>query len=380
MGCNALDLLRRQGGAEEYEVIALTGNKNVELLAQQAKEFKAGLVVADEASLPALKEAIGNAPIEVAAGHSGLSEAASRESDWCLSAIVGAAGLEPTLIAAENTRTLALANKESLVCAGELLKRTCAKHKTTLLPVDSEHSAIFQALRGENAASIDKIILTASGGPFWQRSREEMAKVTLAEAVAHPNWDMGQRISIDSATMFNKALEVIETKELFDVAPDQMDVLIHPQSIIHSMVSFKDGAVMAQLGAPDMRGPIGFALNYPDRAFLPVERLDLAALSQLDFAKPDMVRFPALSLAFAVCNAGGYTGCVLNAAKEVALDGFIDGTIGFLDMSNLVSDVLDRLSGDASGHSGQMRLVEIRDFDRRARSLARDWMMSGKYA
>ena len=380
MGCNALDLLRRQGGAEEYEVIALTGNKNVELLAQQAKEFKAGLVVADEASLPALKEAIGNAPIEVAAGHSGLSEAASRESDWCLSAIVGAAGLEPTLIAAENTRTLALANKESLVCAGELLKRTCAKHKTTLLPVDSEHSAIFQALRGENAASIDKIILTASGGPFWQRSREEMAKVTLAEAVAHPNWDMGQRISIDSATMFNKALEVIETKELFDVAPDQMDVLIHPQSIIHSMVSFKDGAVMAQLGAPDMRGPIGFALNYPDRAFLPVERLDLAALSQLDFAKPDMVRFPALSLAFAVCNAAGYTGCVLNAAKEVALDGFIDGTIGFLDMSNLVSDVLDRLSGDASGHSGQMRLVEIRDFDRRARSLARDWMMSGKYA
>ena len=380
MGCNALDLLRRQGGAEEYEVIALTGNKNVELLAQQAKEFKAGLVVADEASLPALKEAIGNAPIEVAAGHSGLSEAASRESDWCLSAIVGAAGLEPTLIAAENTRTLALANKESLVCAGELLKRTCAKHKTTLLPVDSEHSAIFQALRGENAASIDKIILTASGGPFWQRSREEMAKVTLAEAVAHPNWDMGQRISIDSATMFNKALEVIETKELFDVASDQMDVLIHPQSIIHSMVSFKDGAVMAQLGAPDMRGPIGFALNYPDRAFLPVERLDLAALSQLDFAKPDMVRFPALSLAFAVCNAGGYTGCVLNAAKEVALDGFIDGTIGFLDMSNLVSDVLDRLSGDASGHSGQMRLEEIRDFDRRARTCAQDWIMSGKYA
>lgn len=379
VGQNALDLLRRQGGVDAYDVVALSGYSSVALLAKQAREFRADIaVIGDPSRLSDLRDALEGSGVDVVAGPEALVEAALRDCDWFLSAIVGAAGLAPTLAAAKSVRVLALANKESLVCAGELLKRTCAQFGTELLPVDSEHSAIFQALRGENTGEIAKITLTASGGPFRDWTRDQMADATLEQAVAHPNWDMGQRISIDSASMFNKALEVIETKELFGVGRDRLDVLVHPQSIIHSMVAFTDGAVIAQLGTPDMRGPIGFALNYPNRLELPVETLDLASIARLDFSQPDSVKFPAISLAYDVCEIGGYAGCVLNAAKEAALDGFVAGSIGFLDMAKLVTDVLNTLAGQMTCQPGQMNLDEILEFDRRARQMGHEWIMSQK--
>jgi len=269
---------------------------------------------------------------------------------------------------------LALANKESLVCAGGLLRRTCATHGTRLIPVDSEHSAIFQALQGERTAEVDRIILTASGGPFRDWTREAMREVTPAQARAHPNWDMGERISIDSAAMFNKALEVIEAQALFDVNPERIEVLVHPQSIVHSMVGFRDGSILAQLGPSDMRVAIGYALNWPDRRDLPVERLDFARLARLDFGPADAERFPALRLARRVIEMGGLAGAVFNAAKETALDAFLAGRIGFLDMAELVEHVLEDLGPDAAAIGPGYDLEAVLTRDAAARRAGETWV------
>ncbi len=344
IGCNTVDLLQRQGGRDGFHVVALTGGRNIALLARQARALRAELAVtAYEEFLPDLREALAGTGIEVAAGARAIAEAAERPVDWTMSAIVGAAGLEPGLVSMRHGGILALANKESLVTAGDLMHREARKHGAWILPVDSEHSAIFQALQGEDHTAIERIILTASGGPFRDWPLERLHEATPEQAVAHPNWDMGQRISVDSASMFNKAMELIETHEFFDVTPDQIEVLVHPQSIIHSLVGFVDGAVMAHLGPPDMRGAIGYALNWPDRAPLPLERLDLARIGRLDFEAPDETRFPAIRLAREVMRRGGLTGAVFNAAKEVTLDAFLDHRIRFTDMAVIVEKVLETM-------------------------------------
>lgn len=365
IGCNTVDLIERQGGAEAFDVVALSGSSNIALLAQQAIALRAEIAVtADPARLDDLRTALAGSGVAAGAGTQALLDAADRPVDWTMAAIVGAAGLAPTLRAARHGTTLALANKESLVCAGDLLLAECARHGTRLLPVDSEHSAIFQAMCGERRDHVDRVILTASGGPFRDWPLDRMRAATLAQAVAHPNWDMGQRISIDSASMFNKALEVIEAKYLFDLHPDQIEVLVHPQSIVHSMVGYADGSVMAQLGPPDMRGAIGYALNWPERAALPVERLDLATIARLDFATPDEDRFPALRLAREALEAGGLSGAILNGAKEAAMDAFIAGEIGFLAMGDLVEKALAAL---APGTTGPYVLDDVLAVDAAAR-------------
>ncbi|NNU80711.1 1-deoxy-D-xylulose-5-phosphate reductoisomerase [Halovulum dunhuangense] len=375
IGVNTVDLLTRQGGAQAYEVVALTGAGNIALLAEQARALKAQVAVtADPARLDDLRAALAGSGVEAAAGPQALIAAAERPADWVMSAIVGSAGLAPGLAAARNGGTLALANKESLVCAGQLLIETCRAHGTRLLPVDSEHSAIFQALQGEDRGGIERLLLTASGGPFRTRSRDEMAAMTPAQAMAHPNWSMGVRISIDSATMFNKALEMIEAQVLFGVTPDQIEVVVHPQSIIHSMIGFRDGAIIAQMGPADMRGAIGFALNWPERRPLPVDRLDFAALSRLDFEAEDPVRFPALRLAREVMAAGGLAGAVFNAAKEAALDAFLAGRIGFLDMAALVEAALDALGPEAAAAREGISLDDVMGYDRRTRRFGEDWV------
>jgi 1-deoxy-D-xylulose-5-phosphate reductoisomerase len=368
VGRNTVALLEGQGGAEAYEVVALTAAADVAGLAEQARRLRARIAVtADPARYAELKVALAGSGVEAAAGPEALVAAAAEPTDWTMSAIVGAAGLAPGLAAAARGGVLALANKESLVCAGDLLKRTCAEGGATLIPVDSEHSAILQCLRGERVAEVERIILTASGGPFREWSVERMARATLAEAVAHPNWSMGQRISIDSATMFNKALEVVEATHLFDVGPDEVEVVVHPQSVVHSMVGFNDGAILAQLGPSDMRGAIGFALNWPDRAPLPVHRLDFAAVGRLDFAPAEPERFPALRLAREALALGGLAGAVLNAAKEAALDGFIGGRIGFLDMAGVVEHVMERLGAEAGRVGDGYGLDDVTALDAAAR-------------
>lgn len=370
IGQNTVDLLRTR---PDCEVVAITGAQNISLLAEQARALNADLAVtAVPENYAELRGMLEGSGIEAAAGPDALIEAAARPADWTMSAIVGAAGLAPGLKAAEQGGRLALANKESLVCAGSLLQRICAAHGTELLPVDSEHSAIFQCLQGEEMRQVERIILTASGGPFRRLRREEMRDVTPDQAVAHPNWSMGRRISIDSASMFNKAMELIEAKYLFDVTPEMLEVVIHSQSIIHSMVGFADGAIMAQLGPSDMRGAIGYALNYPDRAPLPVERLDFAALGRMDFEPEDRKRFPALQLARDVMAAGGLSGAIFNAAKEVALDAFLAQKIGFLDMSDMVTHVMDDLGSEAASAEGG-GLADVLEFDTRARRVAEDW-------
>jgi 1-deoxy-D-xylulose-5-phosphate reductoisomerase len=371
VGRNTVALLLEQGGPEAYEVVALSGAGNVALLAEQARALRARVAVTAEPGRYAeLRPALAGSGVEAAAGPEALVAAAAEPADWTMSAIVGAAGLAPGLAAAARGGVLALANKESLVCAGDLLKRTCAAGGATLVPVDSEHSAIFQALRGERGAEVERIILTASGGPFRDWTREAMADATVAQAQAHPNWSMGQRISIDSATMFNKALELIEAQQLFDVAPDQVEVVVHPQSVVHSMVGFCDGAIIAQLGPADMRGAIGFALNWPRRAALPVSRLDFGALRRLDFAPADPERFPALRLAREAMALGGLAGAVFNAAKEAALDAFLAGQVGFLDMARVVEHVMLRLGPEAAGHRAGYGLDAVMALDAAARRVA----------
>ncbi|SMR71949.1 1-deoxy-D-xylulose 5-phosphate reductoisomerase [Aliiroseovarius halocynthiae] len=370
IGQSTVDLIRRD--SEAYDVVALTGGKNIAQLAKDAVDLRANIAItAHEENLDQLKDALFGSGVEVAAGQAAIEEAATRPCDWVMSAIVGAAGLLPGLRALESRATLALANKESLVTAGPLIMATAHAHHSQILPVDSEHSAVFQGIVGEDMDAVERIIITASGGAFRDWPLEKLATATLAQASAHPNWDMGQRITIDSASMFNKALEVIETKEFFQVSPDQIEVLVHPQSLVHALVGFNDGALMAHLGAPDMRHAIGYALHWPERRNLPVERLDLATVAKLEFRAPDETRYPALRLAREVMAAGGLTGAVFNAAKEIALDGFIAGQIGFMDMAGLVEDTLTQLDGDTSLIHAAMTLDNVLAADQMGREVAR---------
>ena len=347
IGQSTLDLLRRAAG--NYKVVALTGGQNIAQLARDAREMRAELAVtADPARLDDLRDALVGSGVRASAGEAALIEAATMPADWIMSAIVGVAGLAPGLAALEQGTTLALANKESLVTAGPLMLASAAAHGARILPVDSEHSAIFQALVGEDRTAVERVVITASGGAFRDRPLSDLAHVTVAEASKHPNWDMGQRITIDSASMFNKALEVIEAKEFFNLDPDCIEVLVHPQSTIHALVGFNDGAMMAHVGTPDMRHAIGYALNWPHRRTLPVARLDLAAIGTLDFSHPDPARYPALALARQVMAAGGHSGAIFNAAKERALDHFISGHINFPAMSTFVARALDEIGGDTS--------------------------------
>jgi 1-deoxy-D-xylulose-5-phosphate reductoisomerase len=346
IGVNTLDVLQQLGGRDAFDVVAVTGHSNIALLAEQAKACGAGFAVtADDNQYGALKDALAGSGIEVAAGREALVEAGQRDADWVMAAIVGTAGLAPTLAAAERGADIALANKECLVSAGELFVKAVADGGGQLIPVDSEHSAIFQSLEDDQHHAVERIVLTASGGPFRTWTREQMAGVTADIARAHPNWSMGLKISIGSASMFNKALEMIEAKHLFDVRPDQIEVIVHPQSIIHSMVGYTDGSVLAQLGCPDMRTAIGYALTYPDRPKLNVERLDFAKLARLDFEAPDEVRFPALRLARTAMQRGGVQGAVMNAAEEVSFHAFCDGRIGFLQMADIAEQVMDEMTG-----------------------------------
>lgn len=373
IGESTFDLVMRQGGADSYRTVALTGGKNIARLAEMARALRAEVaVIADPSGLEDLRAALAGSGVEAAAGPQALVEAGSRDADWVMSAIVGAAGLAPGFAALKQGATLALANKESLVTAGALLLDEAKASGARILPVDSEHSAIYQALVGEDIAAVERIILTASGGALRDWPMERLAKAKLADALQHPNWVMGQRITIDSASMFNKALEVIEAKEYFGVAPEQVEVIIHPESIIHSMVGYRDGAIMAHLGTPDMRHAIGYALNWPLRETLPVKRLDLAELGRLTFRAPDDARYPALRLAREVMAAGGRSGAVFNAAKEIALDHFIAGWIGFLDMGALVEETLTRMSAANDFGLPPSCLADVQDMDHRSRAVAEE--------
>ncbi|WP_299692542.1 1-deoxy-D-xylulose-5-phosphate reductoisomerase [uncultured Tateyamaria sp.] len=367
IGQNTIDLISRDPDA--YDVVALTGARNIAQLAQDAIRLNADLAVtADDSLLEPLRDALAGSGVAAAAGQAALIEAAARPADWVMSAIVGAAGLEPGLTALQQGATLALANKESLVCAGALILETAAKHDARLLPVDSEHSAVFQALVGEDMNAVERVIITASGGAFRDWPLEDLANATLAQASAHPNWDMGQRITIDSASMFNKALELIETREYFGVAPSKIEVLVHPESMVHALVGFHDGALMAHVGPPDMRHAIGYALTWPDRTNLPVDRLDLAQIGALTFRAPDDARWPALRLAREVMDRRGLAGAVFNAAKETALDGFIAGALRFPQMAEVVEEVLNTFDPDLI--DAAMTLDNVRQADQMARHAA----------
>jgi len=340
IGCNTVELVEAR--PDLYRVEALVANSRVDILADQAKRLKARLaVVADESAYGALKEALVGTGVEVAAGAAAVVAAAELPADWVMAAIVGAAGLAPTLAAVRRGAVVGLANKECLVCAGQLMMAEVEKHKATLLPVDSEHSAIFQVFEFDQHDKIEKIILTASGGPFRTKSRDFMADVTPEQAVAHPNWSMGAKISVDSASMFNKGLELIEAHHLFAMPEDKIDIVVHPQSVIHSLVAYADGSVLAQLGSPDMRTPIAYALGWPNRIDAPVPRLDLAAFATLTFENPDPVRFPSLRLAREALRAGGSAAAVLNAANEVAVASFLGRRIGFLDIATVVEKTVE---------------------------------------
>ncbi|SLN70781.1 1-deoxy-D-xylulose-5-phosphate reductoisomerase [Ruegeria meonggei] len=374
IGQNTIDLISRNPSA--YDVVALTGGANIEQLADDARRLSADVAVtAHEDRLEDLRSALTGTGVEVAAGQAALTEAAARPADWVMSAIVGAAGLPPGLEALKQGATLALANKETLVCAGALVLGTARKHNAQLLPVDSEHSAVFQALVGEDIDAVERIIITASGGAFRDWPLGDLASATVEQASSHPNWNMGQRITIDSASMFNKALELIETKEFFGVAADQIEVLVHPESIVHSLVGFRDGAVMAHMGAPDMRHAIGYALHWPERRDLPIERLNLAKLGQLRFQDPDEARYPALRLARNVMERGGLSGAVFNAAKERALDHFIARKVGFLEMAEIVETVLNRFEGADSLIDAPITLDNVLQTDHLARKWADDTVM-----
>ncbi len=371
IGENTFDLLMRGGGPDVFRTVALTGARNIKRLAEMARALRAEVAVtADESLLSDLRMALAGSGTEAAAGAQAIAEAADRPADWVMSGIVGAAGLVPGLRALRHGGTLALANKESLVTAGPLLLATAAAHGATILPVDSEHSAVFQALGTENRTSVERVIITASGGPFRTWDLARLAAATVQQAVAHPNWAMGQRISIDSASMFNKGLELIETREYFGFDPTQIEVVVHPQSIVHALVGFVDGGVMAHMGAPDMRHAIGYALHWPDRAHIPVSRLNLAQLGSLTFEAPDPERFPALRLARAVMETRGLAGCAFNAAKEVALDHFIAGGLRFLEMAAMVEDTLDRLSRTNRLGKAATTLEEVQAMDHLARKTA----------
>ena len=364
VGRSTLDLIERQPGG--YQLEALTAHSNVELLAEQARRLNPALVViAQEKHYRALKAALAGTSVEVAAGAAAVVEAARRPADWVMAAIVGAAGLEPTLAALKRGAVVGLANKETLVCAGDIVMAAIAENEATLLPVDSEHSAIFQVFDFDQAAAVERVILTASGGPFRQIHPSQLHAVTPAQAVAHPNWSMGAKISVDSATMMNKGLEVIEASYLFPVPEERIEIVVHPQSVIHSMVEYVDGSVLAQLGTPDMRTPIAYALSWPERMSCPSKRLDFAALGALTFEPPDLERFPAIRVAREALQNGGSAPTILNAANEVAVMAFLDGRIRFLDIVRVVEETLG-----TTPNAPLTRLAEVRAADAMAREVA----------
>lgn len=339
IGASTLDLIRREAG--QWQVVALTAHCNVAELARLAREFRPQVaVVADETCLAELRDALAGSGIETAGGAQALVEAASRPAALTVAAIVGCAGLAPTMAAIEQGGTIALANKEALVSAGDVMTAAVVRHGATLLPIDSEHNAIFQCLAGNDPADVRSITLTASGGPFRDWTAEQLATATPAQAVKHPNWDMGAKISVDSATMFNKGLELIEAHHLFPVGLERLRIVVHPQSVIHSMVEYRDGSTLAQLGPSDMRVPIASALAWPARMDTPCDRLDLAAIGELTFRAPDEVRFPATRLARQAAEAGGATPAVLNAANEIAVAAFLAGHLAFTRIAAHVADVL----------------------------------------
>jgi 1-deoxy-D-xylulose-5-phosphate reductoisomerase len=340
IGDSTMDLLR--SARERYRVEALTANTNVEALATLAREFNVKFAaVADPSKLGALRDALAGTGIESGAGDSAIIEAAARSADWVMAAVAGAAGLKPALAAVDRGATVALANKECLVCAGDFFMQRAAKAGATILPADSEHNALFQALASGDRSELTRVIITASGGPFRTWAPADIEKATLAQALKHPNWSMGQKITIDSASMMNKGLEVIEAACLFELSPDEIDVLVHPQSIIHGMVEFADRSVVAQLGAPDMRTPIAHCLGWPDRIKGPADKLDLAKIGTLTFEAPDFARFPGLRLAFEALRTGNGATTVYNAANEVAVAAFIAGQIRFGAIARLVEATLE---------------------------------------
>ncbi|MDH6354338.1 1-deoxy-D-xylulose-5-phosphate reductoisomerase [Dysgonomonas sp. PH5-45] len=341
IGTQALDVVRQH--SDKFEVYALTANNSLDLLIKQAREFQPEVVViANEAKYSALKDALSNLPIKVWAGADAIAQVVQESPiDMVLTAMVGYAGLAPTIAAIKAKKPIALANKETLVVAGELITALAMENKVPILPVDSEHSAIFQCLTGE-VSPIEKILLTASGGPFRKLSKQELAHVTKHEALKHPNWDMGAKITIDSATLINKGFEMIEAKWLFGLTPEQIQVVVHPQSIIHSMVQFEDSSVMAQMGLPDMRLPIQYAFSYPHRFKSNFERLDLFKLQTMTFEEPDMERFPNLAYAFHAAHKGGNMPCTLNAANEIVVDAFLKEKIGFYHMSKVIEQTMSR--------------------------------------
>jgi 1-deoxy-D-xylulose-5-phosphate reductoisomerase len=365
IGCNTIDLIERH--RDDYDVEALTCHRNVDILAEQARKLRPKFVaVCDETQYPALKDALSGTGIEIGAGREAVVEAAARPADWVMAAIVGAAGLLPTLTAVRRGALIALANKETLVCAGSLMMAEVASHGATLLPVDSEHNAIFQVIDLDRLEFVEGITLTASGGPFRTLTRAQMANVTPAQAVAHPNWSMGAKISVDSATMMNKGLELIEAWHLFPIGAENLKILVHPQSVVHSMVSYVDGSVLAQLGTPDMRTPISFTLAWPRRISTPSRRLDLGEIGKLTFEAPDFERFPCLRLARHALQTGGSAPTLLNAANEVAVEAFLAGRIGFLDIAKVVEEVLT--TGDIKALES---LTDVDEVDRDGRRLAK---------
>jgi 1-deoxy-D-xylulose-5-phosphate reductoisomerase len=364
IGRNTIDLLQRNPKA--FRVEALTANRNALLLAEQARAVGARFAaIGDPGHYQTLKDALAGVEVETGCGPQSLIEAAERPADWVMAGIVGAAGLAPTLAAIRRGVIVAFANKEVLVCAGALVMDEVARHSATLLPVDSEHNAIWQCFDRTRTETIERIILTASGGPFRERSLEQMRSVTPAEAVAHPNWNMGAKISVDSATMMNKGLELIEAHHLFRLPADRVDIVVHAQSIVHGAVVYRDGSVLAQLGSPDMRTPIAYALAWPDRIAAPIKRLDLTAVGKLTFEPPDEERFPALRVAREALAQGGGAPTVLNAANETAVHAFLEGSIGFLDIVATVEDTLAAVPTDDLAS-----LADVYQYDQAAREAA----------
>jgi 1-deoxy-D-xylulose-5-phosphate reductoisomerase len=364
VGCNTLDLIGRS--PDSFVVEALVAGRNAAKLAEQARQYRAKLaVIAEGSEYRILKTALAGTGIETAAGTAAVIQAAERPADWVMAAIVGAAGLAPTLAAIRRGAAVALANKEVLVCAGAIVMAEAIRHGATLLPVDSEHNAIFQVFEAGRRETIERIVLTASGGPFREKSLEVMERATPEEAVAHPNWRMGAKISVDSATMMNKGLELIEAHHVFQFPEERIDILVHPQSVVHGLVSYADGSVLAQLGSPDMRTPIAYTLAWPERMPAPVKRLDLAQLGKLTFEPPDPERFPSLRLARAALRQGGGAPTILNAANEAAVHAFLNREIGFRDIARVVERTLEILPDRAL--SG---LDDVYALDREARRVA----------
>ncbi|ODA68490.1 1-deoxy-D-xylulose 5-phosphate reductoisomerase [Methyloligella halotolerans] len=371
IGENTLDLIGRDPA--RYRIVALTGGENVERLAELAIHHKAELaVIADETRYEALRERLEGTGIEAAAGRRAVIEAASRPADWTMAAIVGVAGLEPTHAALKQGATVAVANKECLVCAGPVFMAEVRRHGATLLPVDSEHSAAMQILSQSPDVEIDKLCLTASGGPFRCSTRQEMASVTPEQALKHPNWSMGRKITLDSATLMNKALEMLEAQHLFDLPPDRIDAVIHPQSIVHCLVYYRDGSVLAHMSPPDMRTPIAYTLAWPERMQVPMPPLDLPKLATLTFEAPDEDRFPALRLARHALQTGGSAGAVLNAANEVAAEAFFAGAIGFIAITEIVERVLSESPELVDRAPG--RIEEVIAIDEEARRRTREYL------